>query len=80
MIRTRKLPFLESWPSGPLLISTLLISGIAVVLPFSRIGSAIGLVELPGIFFVWLGAILLAYGLAVQAVKIWFLRHFKSWI
>jgi P-type Mg2+ transporter len=80
MIRTRKLPFVESWPGAPLLISTLLISGIAVVLPFSGIGSSIGLVALPGIYFVWLGAILLAYGLAVQGVKGWFLRQFKSWI
>jgi hypothetical protein len=54
--------------AGPLSAQRVWMSAIAVVLPFSGIGSSIGLVELPGVYFVRLGAILVAYGLAGQAV------------
>ena len=80
MLRTRRIPFVQSWPGGPLLISTVIVMIVAAVLPFSRIGSAIGLVPLPPIYFFWLGGILLAYCLAVQVLKKWYLLKFKSWI
>jgi Mg2+-importing ATPase len=80
MLRTRKIPFVQSWPSGPLLISTVIVMIVAVVLPFSFTGSAIGFVPLPPVYFFWLGGILLAYCLAVHAIKKWYLGRFKSWI
>jgi Mg2+-importing ATPase len=80
MLRTRKIPFIQSWPGGPLLISTVIVMIVAAVLPFSPIGSAIGLVPLPPIYFFWLGGILLAYCLTVQVLKKWYLLKFKSWI
>lgn len=79
MLRTRKIPFVQSWPGGPLLISTVVMM-VAVVLPFSFIGSAIGFVPLPPFYFFWLGGILLTYCLAVHAVKKWYLARFTSWI
>jgi Mg2+-importing ATPase len=80
MLRTRRIPFFQSWPSAPVLISMVLVMIIAVTLPFSSIGSAIGLVQVPLSYFFWLGGILLAYCLATQFVKQWFLYQFKSWI
>ena len=80
MIRTRKVPFFQSWPCTPLLFSTALIMTIGVILPFTGIGSAIGLVQLPLAYFFWLAPILLSYCLAIQAVKIWYLKRFKAWI
>jgi Mg2+-importing ATPase len=80
MLRTRKIPFIQSWPGGPLLTSTVIVMIVAAVLPFSPIGSAIGLVPLPPIYFFWLGGILLAYCLTVQVLKKWYLLKFKSWI
>jgi Mg2+-importing ATPase len=80
MLRTRKIPFVQSWPGGPLLISTVIVMVIAAVLPFSRIGSAIGFVPVPLDYFFWLGGILLAYCLAVQGIKKWYLERFNSWI
>jgi Mg2+-importing ATPase len=80
MIRTRKVPFFQSWPCTPLLFSTALIMTIGVILPFTAIGSAIGLVRLPLAYFFWLAAILFSYCLAIQAVKIWYLKQFKAWI
>jgi P-type Mg2+ transporter len=80
LLRTRKIPFMQSWPGGPLLTSTVIVMILAVVLPFSFIGSAIGLVPLPRNYFFWLSGILLAYCLAVQVIKKWYLARFKSWI
>jgi Mg2+-importing ATPase len=80
MLRTRKIPFIQSWPGGPLLISTVIVMIVAAVLPFSAIGSAIGLVPVPPVYFFWLGGILLTYCLAVQVLKKWYLSRFKNWI
>jgi Mg2+-importing ATPase len=80
MLRTRKIPFVQSRPGGPLLISTISVMIVAAVLPFSAIGSAIGLVPVPPVYFFWLGGILLTYCLAVQVLKRWYLSRFKNWI
>jgi Mg2+-importing ATPase len=80
MLRTRKIPFVQSWPGGPLLISTITVMIVAAVLPFSTIGFAIGLVPVPPVYFFWLGGILLTYCLAVQVLKKWYLSRFKGWI
>jgi P-type Mg2+ transporter len=80
MIRTRKVPFFQSWPCAPLLFTTMVIVTIGAILPFTAIGSAIGLVRLPPVYFFWLAGILFGYCLVVQTVKIWFLKQFKSWI
>jgi Mg2+-importing ATPase len=80
MIRTRRVPFFQSWPCAPLLFTTMVIVAIGAILPFTPIGSAIGLVRLPPVYFFWLAGILFSYCLVVQTVKIWFLKQFKAWI
>ena len=80
MLRTRKIPFVQSCPGGPLLISTVIVMMVAVLLPVSFIGSAIGFVPLPSGYFFWLGGILSLYCLAVHVIKKWYLARFKSWI
>jgi Mg2+-importing ATPase len=47
MIRTRHVPFFQSWPCTPLVSTTIAIVIIGAILPFTAIGSAIGLVPLP---------------------------------
>jgi Mg2+-importing ATPase len=80
MIRTRKVPFFQSWACAPLLSTTVVIMAIGAILPFTAVGSAIGLVRLPLPYFVWLAGILLGYCVVVQVVKIWFLKRFNAWI
>src|SRR4029077_10331917 len=60
--------------------TTMAIATIGAILPFTAIGSAIGLVRLPPVYFFWLAGILVSYCLVVQTVKIWFLKQFKAWI
>ena len=80
LIRTRKVPFFQSWPCAPLFFSTTVIVAIGAMLPLTPIGSAIGLVPLPSVYFFWLGGILVSYCFLVQIAKIWFLKLFKVWI
>lgn len=80
MIRTRKIPFIQSMATFPLVISTILIILFGLYLPYSSFASAVGLVPLPHSYFLWLAATLLSYCVLVQLVKVWYIRRFKTWL
>jgi Mg2+-importing ATPase len=58
MIRTAKIPFLQSWASASMLIITATIMAIGMYLPFSPLASSLGFVPLPSVYFLWLALIL----------------------
>ncbi len=76
IIRTPKIPFLQSRPALPMLMVTLAIMAIALYLPFSPVAPALGFVPLPGEYFLWLALILSCYCLITQLVKIGFVRKY----
>ena len=80
MIRTEKIPFIQSRASTPLMVMTILIIGIGIVIPFTALGTYIGLMPLPGSYFPWLMGILLAYSVLTQIVKNIYIKKFNSWI
>jgi Mg2+-importing ATPase len=80
MIRTEKVPFIQSRAAVPVLLLTSLVMAVGVYLPFSSLGSAVSLVRLPATFFPWLVATLLAYGALTQLVKTWYIRRFHAWL
>ncbi|TDX01632.1 magnesium-translocating P-type ATPase [Dinghuibacter silviterrae] len=80
LIRTRKIPFIQSWATAPVLALTTLIMAIGICLPFSPLAPALKMTPLPLAFFPWLLGILLAYCLLTQAVKTWFIRTFHQWL
>jgi len=80
MIRTQKIPFIQSIASLPLLITTAIIMGVGIYLPYSHVGASIGLVPLPFNYFYWLIATLICYCVLVQIVKTWFIARFKYWL
>jgi Mg2+-importing ATPase len=80
MIRTAKLPFVQSRATAPVLLTTGAIIAAALVLPFVRLGGKLGLVPLPGSYFPWLVTILLSYAVLTQIVKVWYIRRFGSWL
>lgn len=80
MIRTQKVPFLQSRSSAVLLFATVFIMALGAALPFTSFGSSIGLVALPLRYLLWLIGILAGYCLLTQAVKGWFLRKFGEWL
>ncbi len=76
IIRTPKIPFLQSRPSLPMLLVTLTIMAVAIYLPFSPIASVLGFVPLPAKYFLWLALILSSYCVLTQLVKTWFVRKY----
>jgi len=80
MIRTQRIPFIQSVAATPVLLLTGLIMAVGIWLPFSPIAGASSLVRLPGTYFLWLAAILLSYCVLTQGVKTWYIRRFQSWL
>ncbi|PND30784.1 magnesium-translocating P-type ATPase [Achromobacter pulmonis] len=76
MIRTRKIPFLQSRPAWPLAAMTLAVVGVGLLLPFSPLAGYFQLQALPWRYFPWLAGILLSYCVLTQLLKtIWVRRH-----
>jgi Mg2+-importing ATPase len=76
IIRTGKIPFVESSASLALTITGVTICLLGVLLPFLPIGAWFGFVPLPGLYWVALAAILLAYLGLTQFVKTRVIRRF----
>jgi len=76
MIRTPKLPFIQSHASAPLTLLTF--TGIAVLtfIPFTPFGAMIGLYPLPGEYFIWLVGTIFLYMLLATCLKKAYVRHY----
>ncbi len=80
MIRTDKIPFLQSTAAPVVLVTTAAVMAAGIWLPFSPLAPAIRLQPLPAAFFVYLPLVLLAYCLLTQAVKVLYIRRFHTWL
>lgn len=80
MIRTRKIPFIQSCATWPVTGLTLLIMAIGISIPFTGFGQSIGLEPLPLSYFPWLAGILTAYCILTQCIKNWYIRKFVRWL
>lgn len=80
MIRTRKVPFLQSTASWPVLLMTFSIMAVGIFVPFSSFGASIGLMPLPWAYFPWLVGILLTYCILTQGLKVLYIRAFQRWL
>jgi P-type Mg2+ transporter len=78
VIRTNKIPFLQSRASWPLIVTSAAIMLVGAWLPVSPIGLWLGFVPLPALFWPLLLATLVAYVALTQVVKMWLVR--KGWI
>ena len=78
VIRTNKIPFLQSRASWALTGTTLAIMGIGIWLPSSPLAAALGFTHLPRMYWPILVLTLLSYVGLTQIIKVWLLR--KKWI
>jgi P-type Mg2+ transporter len=78
VIRTNKIPFLQSRATVPLMVTTGAIMVFGVWLPSSPLASALGLTHLPRLYWPLLALTLLAYVALTQCVKAWL--HHRRWI
>lgn len=76
MIRTPKLPFIQSHASAPLTLLTLTGIGVLTVIPFTPLGAALGFVALPAAYFAYLIPCILLYMVLATSLKKAYVRHF----
>lgn len=76
VLRTGKIPFLQSKPSLPLLITTVVICIIGAYLPYSALAPALQMTALPSIFWLYLVIILVVYLGLTQMAKAYLIRRF----
>ena len=76
MIRTPKVPFLQSRAATPLMVMTGIIMAVGIFLPMGPLAHYFKLQALPSLYFVFLPVILLAYMGLTQAVKGFYIRRF----
>jgi P-type Mg2+ transporter len=75
IIRTAKIPFLQSHASPALIATTIIICAVGIMLPFTWAGSALGFTPLPWLYWPLVAAMLLAYAFLTHVVKVWFIRR-----
>ena len=78
VIRTNKIPLLQSRASWPVMAMSLVIMGIGVAIPFSPLGTYLGFTTLPTLYWPLLALTLVCYVLLTQGVKMWLLK--RKWI
>ena len=76
MIRTPKIPFVQSRPAMPLIVMTGIIMTIGIFLPMGPLADYFKLQALPPLYFVFLPMILLAYMGLTQAMKGFYIRRY----
>lgn len=79
MLRTQKIPFIQSRATLPVLLTTAAIMAIGIYIPFSPLGAMVGLEPLPLSYFPWLVATLLSYCLVAQGMKRFYIKRFGQW-
>ncbi len=76
VIRTNKIPFIQSWASWPLILTSVIIVAVGAWLTVSPLANTLGFVPLPPLYWLYLAIMLLGYALLTQVVKTWFIRRF----
>ena len=76
IIRTRKIPFIQSIASPFLIMTTLLAITISAALPYSPFAKDLGLVPLPAVFWAWIAGFILCYSAITHFVKVWFFNKY----
>jgi len=76
IIRTDRVPFVQSRASTALILTSLTICAVGVWLPFSPVAHALGFTPLPLQYFAYVTAILIGYLSLARLTKVWFQRRF----
>ncbi|OCG64695.1 magnesium-translocating P-type ATPase [Gilliamella sp. wkB18] len=79
MLRTQKIPFVQSTAAFPVVVMTLFVMAVGIYIPFSPLGSLIGLQPLPWLYFPWLLVTLFSYCCVAQLMKRIYIKRFGQW-
>jgi Mg2+-importing ATPase len=75
IIRTARIPFIESHASPAMIATTVIICLIGIALPFTWAGGALGFVPLPTLYWPLVTAMMLSYAVLTHLVKVWFVHR-----
>ncbi len=75
IIRTARIPFIQSRASPALIAATLIVCAIGAALPFTWLGGALGFQPLPALYWPVIGVFMLAYAALTHTVKRWFISR-----
>ncbi|HET7586726.1 MAG TPA: magnesium-translocating P-type ATPase [Gammaproteobacteria bacterium] len=76
VIRTARIPFLQSRASAALIATTVTIAGIGILLPFTELGIILGFKPLPHLYWPFLALFLSSYAVLAHLAKTYFFRRF----
>lgn len=76
VIRTKKVPFLQSRASTPIILTSIAIVALGAWLTISPFAKTLGFVQLPPLYWLLLLGLMIAYVLLTQAVKTWFYKKY----
>ena len=78
IIRTNKIPFIQSRASWPLIFTSIAIVAVGAWLTVSPLAETLGFVALPPLYWLLLAVMLVGYVILTQLVKTWFYRKFGA--
>jgi Mg2+-importing ATPase len=76
VIRTKKIPFIQSRASWPLIITSVIIVTVGAWLTISPLAGTLGFVTLPPSFWLYLAGLMVGYVVLTQLVKTWFYHRY----
>jgi Mg2+-importing ATPase len=76
VIRSRKIPFLQTWASRPLLLMTTTIMVTGILLTISPLAPLLGFVQLPLLYWPLLIVTLVTYITLTQLMKMWYIKKY----
>ncbi|KAK9491784.1 hypothetical protein V1508DRAFT_420949 [Lipomyces doorenjongii] len=81
MIRTEKIPFIQRNSSWQLALSTVLVIGLGIALPFTPLGTAVlGMLPVPGSFYPFFVLAIVGYFVITQVVKKYYIYRYHEWL
>lgn len=78
IIRTGRIPFIQSRASTPLIATTVIICLIGALLPLSPLGHTLGFKPLPALYWPVILGYLITYAALTHFVKVWFFRRYGT--
>jgi Cation transport ATPase len=80
LIRTKKIPFIQSRASKPVMLLTTAIIAVGVAIPFTQVGKYLRMATLPLSYFPWLILTMVCYMTLCQALKMFYIKRYKTFL
>lgn len=80
MIRTPKIPFIQSRAAFPVLIFTMIAICIGTTIPYTSVGRMLGMSPMPSIYFLWLGIMICTYMFLVTILKKLYIKKYGEFL